>query len=344
MKQRTKQIRGFTLIELLVVIAIIAILIALLLPAVQQAREAARRTQCRNNLKQLGLALHNYHDVYNSWMQLSHGCRNSQCANGTWGREWGGHSVHTMLLPFIDQANLYNQWDFNQDWYDDPNRTTMRNAGVLPAFNCPSDPITPGVREGQNNYAISTGPNRGWEDAVRRDGINTVVGITHRRAATRIRDITDGTSNTIAMAEIVHGDASNGQFSIEQGDFVRAQGISFPFNSKPSLTDIDAYGVACVAGSGNHRSGSGHHWASPMMYSTGFNTVAPPNWKYPACHSCGGCGLGDAHGVWPSRSRHEGGSLHLMADGAVRFISENIDFTLYQSLGSTNGDEVVGEF
>jgi prepilin-type N-terminal cleavage/methylation domain-containing protein len=337
-----KKNRGFTLIELLVVIAIIAILIALLLPAVQQAREAARRTQCKNNLKQIGLAMHNYHDVYSAFPQLVHGIINvtqpgpaPPAAN--WGREWGGMSVHTMFLPYIDQAPLYNQLNFSVFWHDNPNRDLHRTK--IAGFMCPSDPKPPGQNDGFNNYAANTGPNLGWEAAL-----NRVVGPFHRRATTRIRDITDGTSNTIAFGEITTGDGDNGIWNLERGDFVRNIALTGVTPVKPTKAELQTYGATALAGTADHRSDRGLSWGNPMMSGTGMNTIITPNSDIPNAHECGGCGSGDARGVWASRSRHEGGSQHLLCDGAVRFISENIDFDLYQSVGSSNGGETIGEF
>lgn len=335
MEPRRSRIRGFTLIELLVVIAIIAILIALLLPAVQQAREAARRTQCKNNLKQIGLAMHNYNDVYGALPQLTHGVRNAS-ATGGWGREWGGHSVHTMFLPYFEQAPLYNQINFSVFWHDNPNRDLHRTK--IDGFMCPSDP-KPGANDGFNNYGASTGPNLGWEASMSRR-----TGFFHRRSSIRFRDVTDGLSNTIAFAEITTGDNDNGVFATERGDFVRAQSVAGLNPVKPTQAQLETYGQSCEAGISNHRSDRGLSWGNPMMSGTGVNTIVTPNWKYPNCHECTGCGSGDARGVWASRSRHTGGSQHLLGDGSVRFISENLDFNLYQSIGSINGGETVGEF
>jgi prepilin-type N-terminal cleavage/methylation domain-containing protein len=337
--------RAFTLIELLVVIAIIAILIALLLPAVQQAREAARRTQCRNNLKQIGLAMHNYHDTHTALPQLTHGTQGNGTAAGVaaypgFGSEWGGHSVHTMFLPYVDQAPLYNQINLNWVWYGgtgdgNPNRDLVRNK--VPAYMCPSDTPPASTNDGFNNYGASTGPNRGWEA-----DLNRVVGFFHRRKSIRIRDVIDGTSNTIAFGEFTLGDNNNGVFVVERGDYVRNipnAGVIDPV--KPTRAQLETYGNSCLAGTGNHISNRGFSWGDPMMSGTGINTIATPNWPFPNCHDCAGCGSGDANGVWAARSRHIGGAHHLFGDGAVRFISENIDFNVYQGLGSINGDEVV---
>lgn len=331
--------RGFTLIELLVVIAIIAVLIALLLPAVQQAREAARRSQCKNNLKQLGLALHNYHDTFSKFPQLVFGTEAGAGAN-QWGNEWRGNSVHTMLLPYVDQAPIYNQYDLNRFW--DANQGTNQNRTLgntkVPVYICPTDPTANTLNAGGNNYGISTGPNQGWDANV----VNN-VGLVHRRSSNSIASIIDGTSNTIAFAEIVKGDNNNGAFSIQKGDYVR--NIAITWNAiKPTRAQLETYGASCIAGQGDHRSSAGLTWSSPMMDDTGVNTIAPPNWKFPNCHSCAGCGEGDANGVWASRSFHVGGVHTLLADGAVRFISENIDFGLWQNIGSSNQNDPVGEF
>ncbi|MCA9033548.1 MAG: DUF1559 domain-containing protein [Planctomycetaceae bacterium] len=340
MKKTRLSKAGFTLIELLVVIAIIAILIALLLPAVQQAREAARRTQCKNNLKQMGLAIHNYHDTHNKFPQLTFGTESTGAA-GNWGSEWRGNSVHTMLLPFIEQANIYNQYDLNRFWDANQGGNINRDLGKtkIPAFLCPSDPgiITNG--DGGNNYGVSTGPNLGWEANLAR-----AVGFVHRRYSMAMRDIKDGTSNTIAFAEIVKGDGDNGVFTLKKGDYVRNQSVAALNPVKPTVAQMETYGNTCLGGTGDHRSTSGWSWSSPMMDDTGVNTIVPPNWKYPNCHECSGCGEGDARGVWASRSYHTGGTQVCLADGSVRFISENIDFNLFQGLGSSNGGETLGEF
>ena len=336
--------RGFTLIELLVVIAIIAILVAILLPAVQQAREAARRTQCKNNLKQLGLAMHSYHDTHLRLPQLVHGV--NQGAPGGFGSEWRGHSVHTMFLPYIEGDNLFAQFQFDQFWdLNDNNDPPIENRDLInnnriPSFLCPSD-TPPVAQRGFNNYAASTGPNFGWEGNT-----NHVVGFFHRRASINFRDVLDGPSNTIAFGEITIGDNNNANtaFVIERGDYVRNISLAGINPVKPTLDQVTAYGEAALAAEAsatNHRSDRGMDWGSPMMSGTGMNTIVPPNWEYPNAHECGGCGSGDARGVWASRSRHAGGAQHVMGDGRVIMINNTIDFDLYQGLGSINGSEMV---
>ncbi len=202
---------GFTLIELLVVIAIIAVLIALLLPAVQQAREAARRSQCINNLKQLGLALHTYHDSMNAfppgWIGVQGGIPNMQ---GPSGFAWGSH-----ILPYIDQTPLYNQVNFNVSCTD-PNNAVARQA-VISVFRCPTDPSTStwGIPEEGNpttilatlptaNYVGSFG-TQGFEDICENPPFPaaqcTSDGMFFHNSSTRMRDVVDGTSNTVFLGE-----------------------------------------------------------------------------------------------------------------------------------------------
>jgi prepilin-type N-terminal cleavage/methylation domain-containing protein len=321
--------RGFTLIELLVVIAIIAILIALLLPAVQQAREAARRSQCKNNLKQLGLALHNYHD---SARCFPPGVTRATTTNST----WGGFSAHTMLLPYLDQAPLYNKVNFHQFSYGPDNVITRRT--VVPVFMCPSDSALRGSAEvGNNNYPMSTGPSVGWT------GAGDSNGFFARDIIVRISDAQDGASQSIMASEHLVGDNSSTTYT--PGDLVRA--VPFPSgtpNKKWTPAQVAAYGTACTAAKTNHHSSGGQSWMYSMMYETLFNTLATPNNPAPTCYICSGCGDGDNPGNFPARSRHVGGVHTLLGDGAIRFVSDSIDHNTWQSLGSIRDGDIPGEF
>lgn len=330
--------QGFTLIELLVVIAIIAILIALLLPAVQQAREAARRTQCKNNMKQLGLALHNYHDTFNLFPPAHMRTQSAVPSNGTV-TGWRGFSIHTMMLPYIDQAPLYNQMDLNT-YFDAPTNTTNRRTKIA-AFLCPSDSPFPGSADiGNNNYSGSMGPNLGQYVTP----IGERNGFFNFDVITRMSDIRDGTSNTICFGEQLVGDNNNASY--RAGDVVRGIAVTFTVKSKPTQADLATYGAACdtTAAKANHHSHGGREWSIGMPAQTLFNTAAPPNHKFPTCQPCTGCGWMDSQGIFPARSRHVGGVQVLMGDGAVRFVSENVDLATWQNLGSINGDETIGEF
>ncbi len=362
---------GFTLIELLVVIAIIAILIALLLPAVQQAREAARRTQCKNNLKQLGLALHNYHDVFKQF-PLGDTCNSGSNANG-W-NECAGNFRHgnwsttwaIALLPYLDQAPLYNLWDSNSPGTEQP----LVTGAVLTAMVCPSDlqvviatgntmngsggGLPAGNISGNNsrwhkgNYAGNyggayAGENTGqngmdgtpnWASPSKNLGVFGIRGSGNRRWGAGIRDILDGTSNTVSVGEVLHT-GGNGE----------CRGCwAAPMNA------ISAY--------------TGSRKVAPWRPQDGSDGIATPNapatlngaytaWADcpPFCGGSGGdqqlecrdCGS-DGKGGGAMRSRHAGGAQALLTDGSARFIGENIDRVLYRGLLTIQGNEILGEF
>lgn len=336
--------RGFTLIELLVVIAIIAVLIALLLPAVQQAREAARRSTCKNNLKQFGIALHNYHEAFGLFPPAH--IRTWDGGTGVTG--WRGWSVHAMLLPYMDQQPLYEQLEFRTyfDWADGaapfPNskNTTLRRTRIQ-AFLCPSDTTFPGsVERGNNNYAGSMGPSLG--QYVSPLGVRD--GFFNFDVIVRMGDLRDGASNTTCMAEQLVGDNNNNAYTA--GDVVRNQ--AWPGGTttvtKPPQSMLDSYASQCVGGTSSHHSHGGRDWAIGMPAQTLFNTMAPPNYKGPTCQPCAGCGWMDSQGNFPARSRHSGGAHVMLGDGSVRFVSENIDLATWQNLGSIRGNETIGEF
>lgn len=334
--------QGFTLVELLVVIAIIGILIALLLPAVQAAREAARRSQCVNNTKQIVLGFHNYHDTFKCFPRQAYGVN----VSGHDGH-WRGHSAFTMLLPYIENQNLYDQIDLNCAFSNNPNETLFRTNPVA-GFHCPSDGPYPNTwYQGYGNYKVSTGSVQGWAHNTQQKGP------FRDQKETPMSDIRDGTANTIMIGEQLIGDDDGNQYT--PGDVVRpvawtgsADGNGWPNNTagnfiKPTQAALETYGAACYAARlGTTHSHSGRFWADPMMYSgSGFNTVAPPNWKWPDCQPCTWCGSGDTPGVYPARSYHPGGVNHGMCDGSVTFFSETIDFDTYQALGSPLGGEAV---
>lgn len=335
--------RAFTLIELLVVIAIIAILIALLLPAVQQAREAARRTQCKNNLHQLGLALHNYHDVYG---QFPISIFNNGAAPGpTWSNSSRG-SYLIRLLPYVDQAPLFNALDFttvgaawnppNFEAQTDGNGKLYRHY-LIPGYQCPSE-TSPNIdgHSARTNYALSMGnqamPTNGggnpaaWGGCTQYPGNNfgtgasghgntftsgNVSGIVSRfNWAAKIRDITDGTSNTIAGGEI----------RPQCGDHSRNGW--FHFNSMWIATTAPInYKIYCV------------------REDTGWNSATPPQPGDTGCNQFQNWSTSQGF-----KSRHEGGAQFVLADGSARFISENIDYMLYQRLGDRRDGQPVGEF
>ena len=322
------RLKAFTLVELLVVIAIIGILIALLLPAVQAAREAARRSSCTNNLKQIGLAYHNYHDVYKTFPRWTYPSWGRPAASGgnSW---WTGFTAPTMILPYIEQGNIYDKIN----WIscvpeDNPNNDLLRVAEIN-AFRCPSESPYPNTWWlGTTNYVESAGTCFVNVALVNQNGA------FRRDTETGIRDIRDGTSSTILAGEILFGDEDWGKFS--PGDIVRnatdalPAGVPEKFATQPQM---DAWGQTClagVAGPGFTTTGRRYYVVRADEY-TPISTLAPPNWRYPNCTnsswSTGYIYLG-------ARSRHPGGAMHTLADASVHFISETIDFNTYQLLGA----------
>ncbi|WP_339732886.1 DUF1559 domain-containing protein [uncultured Gimesia sp.] len=296
--------RGFTLIELLVVIAIIAILIALLLPAVQQAREAARRSTCKNNLKQIGLALHNYHDTHRafpfSYQGVSSGAPNTGATNGL-GIAWG-----TYILPFMDQAPLYNLISGRMfgttgngagiHWQSDTTATvgtTTLAKTVIPAYNCPSDPMS-GINVdrgsyGKSNYLAVVGTDWDGSGPITGGATTTYQGAFYGNSSTRIRDFTDGVSNALIVGERTTKGAANG------GIWIGARGT---------------------------RSDNGLRTSSAGSFL--INNAAATDGA--------------------ASSTHVGGCHFLLGDGRVRFLSENMNSETYELLGLINDGKVIGEF
>ncbi|MES2792280.1 MAG: DUF1559 domain-containing protein [Planctomycetota bacterium] len=318
MQSRIARSRGFTLIELLVVIAIIAVLIALLLPAVQQAREAARRSQCKNQLKQFGLALHNYHDSFQVF-PLGGTFNTGNNPNISW---------VVRVLPYMDQAPLYNQLNMRAA---DVTVQILAAGGAaktyqLPIMHCPSDTF-PDVVGGwaQTSYSGSIGSQSTPSSSgscnpfqVYRETLGTTNADYSRTADPRgcsgmfsqggakiaLRDVTDGTSNTLLAGEVL---SSCHDTTLRNG--------WWPGNSR-----------ACSA-----------------------STLAPIN-EMTTCErstriSDPACVSGQQFNYsWGFKSTHTGGAHFLLADGTVRFISENINHTTYQSLGGRADGKVLGEF
>ena len=328
--------RAFTLVELLVVIAIIGILIALLLPAVQAAREAARRAQCTNQLKQLGIALHNYHDTHKTFPP-----RKQDASTGR-----GRLSGFVNLLPFIEQNALYDQikgggwgpnpWDAWSVWNEAPKTLVCPSAGNMN--------LTYAV-----NYCFSVGDTIDTSrDSTRPRGLFGALN------GVRMAEITDGTSNTVAMSEHLITDfAIGGQASIpiNEGTATQIGGLTTNPNACVATASGSKYlDPASVKGR------TGWRWTDGQIEKIGFTTILPPN--APSCIQ-GSDGNGDGqHTVMSPGSFHPGGVNALRADGSVSFVSETIDtgnlsaapvtsgsspYGTWGALGSKNGGEPISE-
>lgn len=329
-----KKRMGFTLVELLVVIAIIGILVGLLLPAVQAAREAARRMQCGNNLKQLGLAVHNYADSNREHFPI--GTAHNDPANAPVAAAWSGGahrkgSVLVKILPFVEQSALYDQIDFGGDVHAQLGTLGFSgaNGNKMDVYMCPSDGITGNTLSGANqfyNYAKSMGnqvmpgqyscnlyPNANSDPTILGGNMygagSTGHGSTNTQASisgvfsrfswsARFADITDGTANTILMGEVL-----------------------------PSCGD-------------HHRNG----WYSPNALWTA--TTGPINFNTCGLQQVSNTGSNcNDYRNWQTsqafKSQHPGGAQFVLCDGSVRFLPETIDYTTYQRLGGRSDGQTV---
>ena len=348
---------GFTLIELLVVIAIIAVLISLLLPAVQSAREAARRAQCVNNLKQIGLAMHNYHSTVGSlpW------------GDGPWWVEW---SAHTLLLPYLEQGPIYNNINFADVELpnflpplniDNPVNSTSCYA-VISVFNCPSDEDRLTEVSGHNSYMANSGsaPNCAYGGIAGTPAWNSpsagpfiysdsgsYTGLTFGGSSVSFASITDGTSNTAAFSERIKAIGSNISSTSAPFDGSKpTASLAVPPNpvpiaqeglSQPFYQLCMSYPPAPVNGNQdaanfNDDNISGAIWASGQPACTRYLHIMPPN-----TYSCRQ-GLQIGH---VANSRHPGIVNVLFCDGSVRSIKSSISLNTWWALGTRSGGEIV---
>ena len=340
--------KAFTLIELLVVIAIIAILIALLLPAVQQAREAARRTQCKNHLKQWGLAVHNYHDVHNQFP-----------INGTadWALKAKGSQL-VMLLPYIEQSALYNSIDFgnripithpNAGWWNVPNSSQGFNPNLftqkwmsakIAVMRCPSTQCPKTESWDWDMTTSSYAPSMG----AQRMDINSPQGNTCTAYGQGSVEQRGSQTGYFGDGQSGHGNSNNGgeiSGPFARGNWAANFGEIIDGTSNTIMMGEVLATLECT----DHG-----HYGAFTMNNQWFATTAPINYR--TCQTGhgytpvpGDCGKTNSWNTARGfKSDHTGGAHFVLCDGSVRFISENIDYGTYQALGSRRDGKVVGEF
>lgn len=329
--------KGFTLVELLVVVAIIGILTALLLPAVQAAREAARRVQCSNNLKQIGLACHNYQSTFRKFppsaiLDLS---VTSTGNNGSWG-------VHGRILPFLEQGNVYDNVDLSLPWDDQQAIDGLKIA----TYACTSDPGTDQVRSFSDNrpslYPTTYGFNFGrwyvYDPSTRRGG----EGMFYPNSFLSFRDCLDGSTNTLLVAEVK-----------AWTPYTRNGG---PITSNMPRSQSEA---EMMVASGAEFKDTGHtEWPDGRVHHTGFTVALPPNatvqlvngvrtyqetdfnsWQEGKNGSAGN----PTYATITSRSYHTGLVQVALLDGSVRSVTETLDLAVWHALGTRGGSEVVSK-
>lgn len=323
---------GFTLVELLVVIAIIGVLVGLLLPAVQAAREAARRMSCANNLKQMGLALHIYHDTFRKFPPAGYYQRS--VVGATW-------SVQARLLPQLEQANLQRliDWSYSYDVQGQVAKTRV------PVYLCPSEPRdqprpdpSPSFPE-FTHYPLNYGANMGqwfvFDPRTQTGG----TGLFYPNSKLSLASVTDGTSNTLAFAEVKAWSPY-----LRDGGTPSAVGVPTP-NLPDQISGLD----------GDFKSNSGHtEWVDARVHQSGFTTTLGPNTRVVVrkdgqeydvdfnSYREGKSLIKITYAAVTARSHHARGVQVGWTDGSVRFLTDSVDLTTWRALGSRAGGEVIG--
>ncbi|WP_422932115.1 DUF1559 domain-containing protein [Singulisphaera sp. PoT] len=358
---RNRRRLGFTLIELLVVIAIIAVLIALLLPAVQAAREAARRAKCINNLKQIGLGLHNYVSTNDTF---------PPGALMTWDPEAsktiinGSFSVHVRILPYLEQQALYNAANFTVDIINSDVGAYMNGTVSLTrldSFLCPSDtppswngtddiPMTTNRAPG-NSYFASIGATLEWDASQTGGPPNGLFALERTSRPKSLADITDGTSNTAAFGEWRIGTGNINAITVP-GDTVFVGSLPLgvtrntPTVSAPTIGPLlPAWIAQCVSVAGNSANrhvrtpANGENWSIALNNYTLGGFLQAPNQRIPNCVAAAS-GV-NVPGMWNLGSRHPGGANILIGDGSVKFLKDSTSQTVVWALGTRAQGEII---
>lgn len=344
-----RSLPGFTLVELLVVIAIIGILVALLLPAIQAAREAARRTQCVNNLKQIMVAMHNYHDSYKTFP-----------ISTTWGNNFGGayyFSDKVAMLPYLELTGQYQAINPNEGSYAPgwSGQNPEAFSGRLPVFNCPSNANTLqggvsnhtySINQGTSHHPPHTGSGRPSAGQGGHNGIGWFVDSTgyfqdgsggRNDPAVTMGSVKDGTSNTAAYSEFVI-EQWYGNAPAEDPSKLRAQVFNWAYGSSTAEVRQACLNQTALNDAGGGRVVRGVSWSCAWMaFGGAYSHTMMPNEK--SCHSFEGDWYGS--NVLAASSEHPGGVNVGMTDGSVTFKAQDVDPEVWWGLGTRNGGEAI---
>lgn len=317
---------AFTLVELLVVIAIIGILVGLLLPAVQAAREAARRMQCSNNMRQFMLGALNYESTYKR-LPASRISMTSNLLGPA-----SGISVHARLLPYMEQTQIYDLIDFRVD-FNHANNATALNTKV-PTFICPSDPgvaVQTANQGAQNNYYVNSGTIPLWQRTTSASWLGQIPdwdGVFFRDSFLKLASITDGLSNTAGISERVTGDFSQTISSPRTDTF---QPGTSPLTADQAFNDCMAVNVTDLTKQGF--SNIGAPWIRGYHSTTEYYHIAVPNGR--------SCMYPPGRIMTTANSQHTGGVNFALMDGSVRFLPATVDVVTYRAVGTRAGGEVA---
>lgn len=312
--------RGFAIVEFLVAVAVVAVLCSIILPAVQHARATARRTQCLSNLRQLGLAIHSYHEVHSVFPS---------------GNSFG-YSVFTVILPYVEQSALYSQIHFGrrkdgEGPYDSTNPLTRI---TLPILQCPADRAPPDSAVfGRTNYAGNCGSglvSRGMFLGFFRNIVNDSQ---FGGGSLASKDFSDGLSNTVAFSELIAGDGTNDRLRVTWE--INPEEVD-PARWKEQLAACELLPVSLGSPGDRWDRGVGWMWGNPG--ATLYNHAQSPN-----RNSCTNNGV-VVTGIYTATSLHDHGVLVCLGDGAVRFVRDSVDINVWRGLGTRSGGELLGEF